>query len=228
MKQENEARAAVFEALMQRVAEEFSKVNGSEWVFAGPEEKNSVRPYGRIERMPEIEGLPPSRRLALHVQQYRDGYGANAKERIKVSVSWPRDASGAYRGLRDYGIIGYNESEPEISIAASADPVRIAKDIQRRLIVAGNVEAHYSRVLERQAHDAAYRDRKSQLAAELPVGKMFSLACVAFGLATLVVAAMALTDSTALWPVRAAFALATVGGALGFFGLAVAAWRELP
>lgn len=156
-------RAAQFNARMEQVAEQLSKLDGVLWSYE-PGDENFARPYGNLAR--GEDGLP-SRRFRLHVQSFRDGYSASARERVKVSTSWPRASDGSYKGLREYGIISYSQSEPSITVSAEASAERMAKDIIRRMIVAESLYERYQQVLDRQAKDAAYADRKAGLAAEL-------------------------------------------------------------
>lgn len=105
--------------------------------------------------------------LELLAGLYRDGYHARAKYRIRFSMSVPRGHDGRVGGLRDYGVIGYNDPIPEISVSFDAPAERVAKDLRRRLIEGFGLRTMLAKVRESLAARAAYADGKARLASEL-------------------------------------------------------------
>ena len=151
-------KRAAFVALLIKVAEELGELGEGDVQFHDSTAVDDFRCSGKL-----VQG----REFVIDVYGYNDGYSANAKERIKFSGSWPREPNGPYKRLRDYGIGDYNSSDPEISVSATGDAKRIAKDIQRRLIKGEDIRGKFAAVLAKQAESNAYASRKVTLAKEL-------------------------------------------------------------
>jgi hypothetical protein len=105
--------------------------------------------------------------LEIDAARSKRGYTNPGKWRLVFDMRVPREADGTYRSLRDYGAVPYGESAPEISVADNATPERIAKEIERRLIVANDLRGKLAKVVEVQASRAAFKNGQHKLAREL-------------------------------------------------------------
>lgn len=98
------------------------------------------------------------------INLFMRGYGADAG-RAEVTGDYPKDRQGSYQGPREWGVIGYKEDLPRISVNASRDPEAIAKDIARRFLP--EYSRLYAACLVKKTEREEYRDDKKQQAEQI-------------------------------------------------------------
>lgn len=98
---------------------------------------------------------------------HQASYGSAAEiGRVRVSAAYwhlTKGVEGGYTSPRSYGVLKYDEKEPEISVAVSRGAAVVAKEIQRRLLP--EVERITAGMKEKVAEALAYQDQ-SQANAE--------------------------------------------------------------
>lgn len=81
------------------------------------------------------------------------GWGAD-RHKVEAFASYPRDSEGNSMSARDWGLVRYNESDPNrIGFSATKPVEAIARDLQRRLIpgVLSSFQAIQAKMAEQAA-----------------------------------------------------------------------------